>query len=436
MTSNDSDKINTTTLAHWQQCLEERKPKVIEAQCLITTPMFIGNGSQDAVDVRPPSIKGALRFWWRAMQWHRFLVEENNDIKQALRAMHSAEAELFGSTAKDSPEAISGGQSRFNLDVLFEKSAKGNGNWQPDIGIQYLLGQGCYKPGRSGQVTRQYLDNGQTFTIKLNAKAGSNAPSAQQWQELELALLLWGLIGGLGSRGRKGLGAISIHQLTGGQYNAPVNTEQYKSLLLQLLKPASSLFIEPPFTALSGLCRLDISEQGDDPVMLLNKIGEELQHYRAWGHDGKVGNNRDALKNFKQDHDDGLQASQGKTPSQPARRAIFGLPHNYRFKSTGANLGICIKPKMHKQINANTNGDRRASPLFIHIHQLPDGQSLAVQLLLPAQFLPSENQQLSYNKKMNVPMPNNTVDWHVITRYLDEHFANAETLVKDGRHSK
>lgn len=451
MTSETSDMPSTDTVSKWQDCLDEKRPRVMEAQCLIATPMFIGNGSQETIDVRPSSIKGALRFWWRALQWQRFIGEKRNDVNQALIAMHKAEAELFGSTATDKAVSsstneehthkvaasapTSGGQSRFNLDVIADKYTRTKHEWQPGHGIQYLLGQGCYKPGKPGKVTRQSLSNGQSFTLRLSAKPGITAPTHQQWKELEQTLLLWSLLGGLGSRGRKGLGSVSLHSLSGGEYTAPTNETDYIALLQEILKPASSLFTEPPFTALSGLCRLDISARDSDPVTLLDKIGEELQHYRAWGHDGVVGR-RTAKQNFKRDHDDGLKAINGETPTEPAKRAVFGLPHNYFFKSIKKKLDISLKVKrLHHSGNLQVNGDRRASPLFIHIHQFPDGKSLAVQLLIPAQFLPAENQQLSYNKNMSVPMPNNATGWNVITRYLDEHFDNALTLVKDGRNS-
>jgi hypothetical protein len=43
--------------------------KTLQATYRIVTPMFIGDAEQKATDLRPPSIKGALRFWWRALNW-------------------------------------------------------------------------------------------------------------------------------------------------------------------------------------------------------------------------------------------------------------------------------------------------------------------------------------------------------------------------------
>ena len=62
--------------------------KKIEAEFTIVTPMFIGDANQEADDVRPPSLKGALRFWWRALNWGRMLADERGDTAKALCSLH------------------------------------------------------------------------------------------------------------------------------------------------------------------------------------------------------------------------------------------------------------------------------------------------------------------------------------------------------------
>ena len=59
--------------------------QIIEADYNIVTPMFIGGGDkQEAPEIRPPSVKGALRFWWRALQWGECLNSQNQDVSAAL----------------------------------------------------------------------------------------------------------------------------------------------------------------------------------------------------------------------------------------------------------------------------------------------------------------------------------------------------------------
>jgi len=84
--------------------------KTIEATYRIVTPMFIGGANHDPSDgIRPPSFKGALRFWWRALNWGKFYQKNNRDEAAALKALHQEEARLFGSAVKDGK----GGQGVF-----------------------------------------------------------------------------------------------------------------------------------------------------------------------------------------------------------------------------------------------------------------------------------------------------------------------------------
>ncbi len=53
------------------------------------TPMFMGGADPRQSELRAPSIKGAMRFWWRAMNGHLSL---NELIKQ--------EAEIFGDSGE------------------------------------------------------------------------------------------------------------------------------------------------------------------------------------------------------------------------------------------------------------------------------------------------------------------------------------------------
>jgi CRISPR-associated protein Cmr1 len=40
----------------------------IHFNCEIITPMFLAGADTGQPELRPPSIKGAMRFWWRAVQ--------------------------------------------------------------------------------------------------------------------------------------------------------------------------------------------------------------------------------------------------------------------------------------------------------------------------------------------------------------------------------
>lgn len=99
-------------------------PEKISATYRIVTPMFIGDAEQQASDISPTSVKGALRFWWRALNWGRCLQHEGNNQAAALSFLHAQEAALFGGlpeTVKDEQSGDkrqSGGQGAFLLRVI------------------------------------------------------------------------------------------------------------------------------------------------------------------------------------------------------------------------------------------------------------------------------------------------------------------------------
>lgn len=393
----------------------------MEAQFLVTTPMFIGDATQQAASIRPPSLKGALRFWWRALQWPR-LYREERATAPALKRLHHEEAELFGLAAKKDTQGHEvGGQARVTLRVEDSDAQAYIARPKVSPAVQYLLGLGLFH-FRDG-VLRDAVMPGSRFTLALVGRPGRNGPSDAQWQSLEEALLVFGLLGGQGSRARKGLGSVSLQALSGGSISVPQTKEAYQQALQDLL---ATLPLEgaalPPFTAFSGSSRLDISLIGDNAMTVLNELGNQQQLYRAYGYKGEV-NYQPAEKKFFRDHDDMLDFIKGQKVQIPPRRTVFGLPHNYRFSDGG-------------EVKINTNEEkkfgRRASPLFLHVHQLPDGVCLGVQLILPAVFLHASENSLTFkagrSREQKLRLASGDIDWTVLHGLLDR-FEQRTTLL-------
>ena len=391
--------------------------QVIEAEYTIVTPMFIGGGDKnDAPEIRPPSVKGALRFWWRALQWGACLNENNQDVSAALKALHEQEALLFGAAAKEDAY----GQGKVLLKVkagALRTSIKNTPN-QParPSGQTYLLGQGLYHHNQHD--LRASITADQSFKVVLKLQDDVDATSLQN------ALLVFGLLGGLGSRARKGWGSVAIKALTYTntekqveQIAIPNNRATFKQCLSTLLtnRPASL----PPFTAFSQQTLIDISMESSNAEGLLTSIGAEMRMYRSYGQNQGNGhrvNGQAAEQNFAGDHNLVYSFIQNQAITQHPRRVVFGLPHNYFFSNGGGNADV-----------NGENFSRRASPLLIHIHQFPTGDCLAVQTLLPAHFLPDgEKIQLSRNHSTK-SIPCN-IDWQVITTYLGR-FNNKERII-------
>ncbi|MEN8218341.1 MAG: type III-B CRISPR module RAMP protein Cmr1 [Pseudomonadota bacterium] len=386
--------------------------KILEATYSIVTPMFIGDAEQKASDLRPPSIKGALRFWWRALNWGKYLRLAEGNIAQALQTLHTEESKLFGIAAQENR----GGQGQFILQVSPTHLRVGKNPPPATGGLPYLLGQGVYH-FKNGYL-RNALQAGQNFSVKVCFRPTAKAEDVDSVAQ---ALLLFGLLGGLGSRARKGFGAVAIHQLIGSdQVTIPQNINEYNKIINKLCQTMPADL--PPFTAFSQKSRVDISLTGDDAWQLLEQVGREMLLYRSYGSSNSrsglhtVLNNQKAEQNFSADHDLVLEVAEGGTVTTHPDRVVFGLPHNYFF-SSGDKVDV----------NGKSEGrGRRASPLFIHLHEFPDGKCAAIQALLPAIFLPpSDRIELKARQATSQVSPQ--IDWDVIVRFLDR-FKNRQRI--------
>ena len=341
----------------------------IEAAYCVVTPMFCGGVRQEHAELRAPSFKGVLRFWWRALAWSR--------LDGDLDAIRREENGLFGSA--------SGGQARVSIVLVTTDHPKrlAKDSVLDDAGV--LVGEGARYLGygvmtafgrRAGELSRACLRAPFEFTVRARTRGLTEG----QLQSLQDALVAVGLFGGMGARSRKGYGSIAIRSLRiGGEerWSAPRSTEALHESI-RAFTCTNSPTDWPQFTALSSKTRhvLVISDK-KSPLALMDLIGRELVRYRSWGHNRTVFGQPSEC-NFKDDHDLMKGGQRGTHP----RRIVFGLPHNY---------GRCRADQVGP---FDRELDRRASPLFIHLHECA-GKPIAVLSLLPSQFLPDGKSDIS-----------------------------------------
>ena len=376
--------------------------QMLKARFCIVTPMFLGDADQKASSIRPPSLKGALRFWWRALNWSGFLKQADQKQIDALHAMRKEEARLFGTAAADN----AGGQGVFLLTVVKEQIGDVQQPFGSDqFAIRYLLGMGL----TNEEKLRNALKPNGTFRVELLFRPKT---SASDQKSVADALYAFGLLGALGSRARHGMGSASLIGWEGKETRTvPKTEEEYKKAIQTLLGPeteqANAL---PPFTAFSQNSEVWISAKGKSSDGLLTKVGEQQMLYRSYGRNNRV-LNQQAERNFADDHDLIMNATNGHRIQKAPRRVVFGLPHNYFFSSTLQKADVNYAPK--------GQDGRRSSPLILHIHKLADEQFLAVHALLPALFLPTDASiQITSEALWHpVDVPAD-VDWSVLTNYL------------------
>lgn len=304
----------------------------IKATFRIVTPMFLGgaNTSELADTIRPPSIKGAMRFWWRALTWGRIRAQASDD-NAALSELHRQEADLFGLAAG----ANAGGQSRLSLNVRdFKRLGDGEivSNWPlRNTGSGYL-GLGLFESGHRDkgtyQAARKAFPEDRTFTLALRFRPNTRQ---EQIEELRETLHVFGLLGGLGSRGqRRGFGSVALTKLDG-QDTSIASKEAYRSAVERVFVSAVSAPV-PPYTALSQDSSFKLFPQTHSKARSAhNALGDAYKQHR-----GQASNLRGRAK------------------------IGFGLP----------------------LMDVDTN-NRRASPLHFHVHPVGN-EFVGVVLYLPS----------------------------------------------------
>ncbi len=417
----------------------------IEATYRIVTPMFIGDANKEATCIRPPSFKGVLRFWWRALNWGSFYKQENGNETEALKALHEEEVRLFGGSAEK------GGQGCFLLSIQRgELSGQKVGNLHPnlkpskqvknqyekmrtdpnDMASARYLGYGLIVPfttkdgdtkkikSHAGQLDRTCLDEDQCFTVLFLFRDKVD-------DSILSALKAIGLLGSMGSRSRHGFGSIALERIVCGNeetWTSPKNQEQYQTKVKKLFGCFSNI-PQPPYSAFSADSRVDWLLADDSPYKVLDQFGMKMLDYRSWGRTAGDGTRRPlpsgkkSEERFEDDHH-WFRKNNWRLnhPDFHPRRVMFGLPHNY-----GQSSNSHVTAEKH---------DRRSSPLFFHVHPVGKNIFAGIAIYLPSMFLPAGEKTDAGGSNVTAK----TNDWNVITDFLDGKVGNPAT--KEDRFPK
>jgi len=387
----------------------------ITAKYRVVTPMFLSGADQDKAEFRLASFKGALRFWWRAVAAQYY---------GNVQAMRCKEDNIFGSTRTGVSNVRMRLASCDVVHTISEGSVLRDENNVVGEGARYL-GYGVMeafaskkKATMAGQLTRSCLQGPFRFTVDFRCRDLNQ----HDLSLLQQAIKALGLLGGLGSKSRKGYGSLLLEELTLDGGESWVNPESSAALaddIRSLYAPATGKQL-PPFTSLSDRSRHVILKKEDkSSLALLDRIGREMMRYRSWGHNGKV-LGKESEKNFKDDHD--LMKMEPNKRNTHPKRIVFGLPHNY-----GQGTKDQIPPPTNKKHGEENELTRRASPLMIHVHEC-DGNALAVLSFLPATFLPKGDSAKVNVGGQLVPVIPDPEIWQPVEILLDRFATRKESF--------
>lgn len=381
---------------------------IIKAEYEVLTPLFLSGADQAKPELRISSIRGALRFWWRALAWSRC----DGDLSK----IREEESELFGSADAKYGQGM---LMRFVNYDLTNWQPQRNGTYSPfpkepdyNVGLKYLA---------YGVMNhKNFLSHGvflppSTFKIecRLNHKKAEHRASLQQ------ALLALGTFGGLGAKSRKGFGSLEIIKLHIGTDEIKLEDplERVNSLLKEISgKKWNEL---PSYSAFSNATKdecatqvadLDISEA--TAIEALAKAGFQLVRFRGWGQTEKknskivhkIGSQKFDKPNFRDDHSwyaNSIVIAQQRSnknivyfqTSHP-ERILFGLPHVYDKSTHNVKKRCGVKP---------VDQNRRAAPLIFHVYPKGEQNFGVLAVVFVSKFLPSDDVKVfsQFNDKNN-----------------------------------
>jgi CRISPR-associated protein Cmr1 len=140
-------------------------------ECESVTPIFMYGADGKTPELRPASIKGLMRFWWRAI---------NGDL--SLDKLKKQEDEIFGNTDN---------KSSFSVKIPLSKKLQ----------TEKINPLPHKKQGDKGYHTKNAFKTNQTFKIIFTGK---------NLELIENLFKLTTILGGFGQRSRRGFGSIKI----------------------------------------------------------------------------------------------------------------------------------------------------------------------------------------------------------------------------------
>ncbi|HUY35533.1 MAG TPA: type III-B CRISPR module RAMP protein Cmr6 [Pirellulales bacterium] len=349
-------------------------PATFTTMLELVTPAFLAGASQQAddCDLRPATLRGLLRWWWRTL--HAGFVD--------VATLRKMEAMIWGDTQQGGAVRIT--VERKSLVGPFERPGKkmgkdrrGNDALENDDTFLKKNGvsvttQGLFYAGygtdemvqaASGRKRKRRwcLGEGSQWRVRLNAKCAHfelrdaygnvsrRIPVAAEsiCDQARAALWLFARFGGVGTKSRKGFGSFA-------------DLDDVNNLSLEQLKDAAKRFRDEwrraglPFragaTATASLERVEFVEIGTpwtNPWFTLDQVGVVIQAY-----------------------------AQAAPTTQHGKhcggKAVLGLPRQIH--------GPRDKPGAHQQHHQRPlklrgpEGERHASPIHYHIGRAADGR--------------------------------------------------------------
>jgi CRISPR-associated protein Cmr1 len=351
--------------------------ETITFNCRFITPAFLGGADPKGTpELRPPSIKGALRFWWRAMNGH--LLQAGLNGKPTAQNLLKNDEFLFGGISQvmqKSPVVVR----------AIEKN------------MRYIQGKDVFPISQSEGIEYLYYSLKHHKSDDLGFDKGSEFDIIFTCQEKNQDTLLkaiasfWLLVyfGSLGTRARRGAGAFRVDNISdekgilnnklsflpeNGMDTASFLRENFKRIQKMIGSDDPVLFKKYSLISQESPCFLSTAQFGTWQEAV-NAIGMEMRTTRT----GRTSR---------------IKAERTFTMETLNKKAAFGIP-----------VGV----RMDNSVTFENN-ERRASPIYISVVFNQNTQKYHwIVTHLEGEFMP-EGDKIIFNSK-NRNVRNQDFEW-------------------------
>ena len=313
--------------------------------------------------VRAASIRGQLRFWWRAC---------NPSGCTTLQELRQKEGEIWGTTSRPSQVTV---EVVRNLPKpagvrVYEYNERG-GLVAPKVLAPLAYAAFPLQPDRDARAQRTaagvLFDYGKnTFDLKLTYLDSLK-------EDVQTALWAWETFGGLGARTRRGFGAVQRVSPTPEQAEVDIEAK------------LRGLETNPRIAGVPSLSGARYDRSPESHLRSLDAWKEGLAHLQRLRQGVKVGRNtssfgKPAGRSYWPEPDEIRRLTRESSPRhrRPATdvrafpRAAFGLPIIFHFQTSRHEPDTLGEPEDSQLKPAGEKVDRFASPLILR--PVPSGQ--------------------------------------------------------------
>lgn len=364
----------------------------------LITPCFCGGAEPEKqAEIRAPSIRGQLRWWFRTLGGFKSLAARGLSVREQ-------EAYIFGSTAGDKGRA---GKLIVRVSSSQPKSDRVNAE-DLGAGMNTPLGYALFplRPFGDNDGKKGRIAEGARLSVSILWRG-----KADVWDSVRTLVAVWSHLGCLGFRGRRGFGA------------------------LRLITP--SIPLSDALDKFSGASNVTIRKLANSqPKDWRAAAADLLKWYRSWRHHGQMNqtwvwndrknralggrwvpipasqksDNRSqpGFKYARRDHNEGLDVQGTGAPNpdregpvgQPGQtfRPALGLPIIQYFSSLGTGRG----PLPRRQATVNWDWEwnardekgegRFASPVLLRPYRDADGNWHALVIFVDAHKWPEKKE--------------------------------------------